>query len=69
MKTASERRTVVKFPLEHPKIEFGGANGFTLLDAKVWRITDVDLRRETSFRVRAVDAHGPWTQLAMARVG
>jgi hypothetical protein len=41
--TAGERGTVVKFSLMEPKLDFG-TNGFTLLDAQVWRITDVDLR-------------------------
>ena len=43
LETAAERGSVVKFSLTQPKMDFG-ANGFTLLDAKVWRITDADLR-------------------------
>lgn len=43
LESAAERGTVVKFSLTQPKMDFG-ANGFTLLDAKVWRITDADLR-------------------------
>ncbi len=39
---AAERGTVVKFSLTQPKMDFG-TNGFSLLDAKVWRITDADL--------------------------
>ena len=45
LKAAAERGTVVKFALLQPKIDFGTNDlGFTLMDAKVWRITDVDLR-------------------------
>jgi hypothetical protein len=40
---AAGHGTVVKFALTQPKMDFGG-DGFTLLDAKVWRITDADLR-------------------------
>jgi hypothetical protein len=43
LETAAERGTVVKFSLTQPKMDFG-ADGFALLDAKVWRITDADLR-------------------------
>src|ERR1043166_6389022 len=43
LETAGERGTVVKFSLTQPKMDFR-AEGFALLDAKVWRITDVDLR-------------------------
>ena len=43
LKTAAERGTVVKFSLTQPKMDFG-TNGFTLLDAKIGRITDADLR-------------------------
>ena len=43
LKTAAERGTMVKFALMQPKMDFG-TNGFTLLDAKVWKITDADLR-------------------------
>jgi uncharacterized protein (AIM24 family) len=43
LKTAAERGLVVKFALTQPKMDFG-TNGFTLLDAKVWHITDADLR-------------------------
>jgi hypothetical protein len=42
LNTAAKRGTVVKFSLMQPKMDFG-TNGFTLLDAKVWRITDADL--------------------------
>jgi uncharacterized protein (AIM24 family) len=42
LESAAERGTVVKFSLTQPKMDFG-AEGFSLLDAKVWRITDVDL--------------------------
>ena len=41
--TAAERGTVVKFSLLQPKMDFG-PDAFTLLDAKVWQITDPDLR-------------------------
>ena len=45
LKAAAERGTVVKFALLQPKIDFGTNDiGFTLIDAKVWRITDVNLR-------------------------
>ena len=45
LKAAAERGTVVKFALLQPKIDFGTNDvGFTVMDAKVWRITDVDLR-------------------------
>jgi len=40
---AAQRGTVVKFSLTQPKLDFG-TNGFALLDAKVLRITDADLR-------------------------
>src|SRR6266850_4249330 len=39
---AAERGTVLKFALTQAKVDFGG-DGFSLLDAKVLRITDVDL--------------------------
>ena len=41
--TAAERGTLVRFSLMQPKMDFG-PDGFTLLDAKVWQITDPDLR-------------------------
>jgi hypothetical protein len=44
LKTAAKRGTEVRFALTEPKVDFGGKNGFTILDGKVWRITDVDLR-------------------------
>jgi hypothetical protein len=34
--------TVVKFELMEPKMDFG-ENSFTLMDVKVWRVTDIDL--------------------------
>lgn len=40
---AGERGSVVKFSLMNPKMDFG-TNGFAILDAKVWRLTDPDLR-------------------------
>jgi uncharacterized protein (AIM24 family) len=43
LEKAAERGTMLKFSLTQPKMDFGG-EGFALLDAKVWRITDVDLR-------------------------
>ena len=43
LESAAERGSVVKFSLTQPKMDFG-SEGFTLLDAKVWRITDADLR-------------------------
>lgn len=43
LEAAAERRTVVKFSLTQPKMDFG-ADGFTLQDAKVGRVTDADLR-------------------------
>ena len=42
LQTAAERGTVVKFELTKPNMDFDG-DGFRLLDAKVLRITDVDL--------------------------
>ena len=42
LERAAERGTEVKFSLTQPKIDFG-TNGFALLDAKVWQITDADL--------------------------
>jgi hypothetical protein len=42
LESAAKRGTVIKFSLTQPKMDFG-AEGFSLLDAKVWRITDVDL--------------------------
>ena len=45
LKAAAARGTVVKFALLQPKIDFGTNDvGFTVMDAKVLRITDVDLR-------------------------
>ena len=45
LQTAAERGTVVRFALLQPKIDFGTNDlGFALLDAKVWQVTDVDLR-------------------------
>src|SRR5262245_53496545 len=43
LETAAERGTLVQFSLTQPKMDFG-LEGFALLDAKVWRITDADLR-------------------------
>lgn len=43
LETAAARGTVVKFSLQEAKMDFG-TNNFTLLDAKVWRITDVNLK-------------------------
>jgi hypothetical protein len=43
LETAAERGTMVKFSLTQPKMDFS-ADGFTLLDAKVLRITDAALR-------------------------
>lgn len=43
LETAAERGTVVEFSLLQPKLDFG-TNGFTLTDAKVWRVTDADLK-------------------------
>ena len=43
LETAAERGTIVKFSLTQPRMDFS-ADGFTLLDGKVWRITDADLR-------------------------
>ena len=43
LEAAGERGTVVEFSLLQPKLDFG-TNGFTLMDAKVWRVTDADLR-------------------------
>lgn len=45
LKTAAERGTKVKFTLLQPKIDFGTNDlGFAIIDAKVWQITDPDLR-------------------------
>jgi hypothetical protein len=44
LKTAAGRGGVVKFELFNPKMEFGPGLKFTLLDAKVIRATDADLR-------------------------
>lgn len=44
LQTAEKRGRVVKFELMRPKMDFGGAHGFTLSGADVWRITDADLR-------------------------
>jgi len=45
LKAAAERGTAVKFALLQPKIDFGTNDvGFTVMAAKVLRITDVDLR-------------------------
>jgi hypothetical protein len=45
LQTAADRGTVVELALTQPRIDFGtNAFGFALLDAKVWRITDADLR-------------------------
>jgi len=43
LEKAAERGTSIKISLTNPKMDFG-EGGFTLLDAKVWQITDVDLR-------------------------
>jgi hypothetical protein len=42
LQTAAGRHSEVKVALLNPKLDFG-TNGFAILDAKVWRITDADL--------------------------
>ena len=42
LRTASDRGTKVRFALLDAKMDFGGS--FTFMGAKVWRITDADLR-------------------------
>lgn len=43
LQTAADRSRIEKFELMYPKIDFG-TNGFTLMDARVLRVTDADLR-------------------------
>lgn len=44
LKAAEKRGNEVKFSLISPKIDFGaGTNHFTVLDGKIWQITDADL--------------------------
>jgi hypothetical protein len=45
LKNAEMRGIAVRFSLVQPKIDFGTNDlGFALVDAKVWQITDADLR-------------------------
>jgi hypothetical protein len=45
LKNAEMLGTAVRLSLMQPKVDFGTNDlGFALLDAKVWQITDLDLR-------------------------